>query len=375
MENVPNIRHMAALAATVRYGSLTRAARVVNLTQPALTQAIRRLEREMGCTFFERSGGGMMPTEPAKLLAPRAERAIERIGSPRVTGTQLRAFVAVARAGSFTGATEATGLSAASLHRAVADLSLALGQRLLQRRGRQIMLTPAGRRRQRDFGVALAELRSGRDEVDAWLGQRAGRIVIGAMPLSRARWLPQAMLRFGEAFPHVDLAVIEGSYPEMAGPLRDGDIDMLLGALREGTEDLEQQPVFEDAPKLIVRRGHPLTDRQSASGADLARYPWILPSRETPLRRYWETMIAAVASEVPHVAIECGSVLTTRQLLLGSDAITLLSPDQLAVEIEGGLLAVIDPPVPVIRSIGITTRRGWLPTAAQAGLIEILRSR
>ena len=35
-----NIRHFAALAATVRHGSVTRAARAVNLTQPALTQAI-----------------------------------------------------------------------------------------------------------------------------------------------------------------------------------------------------------------------------------------------------------------------------------------------------------------------------------------------
>ena len=34
-----NIRHFAALAATVRHGSVTRAARAVNLTQPALTQA------------------------------------------------------------------------------------------------------------------------------------------------------------------------------------------------------------------------------------------------------------------------------------------------------------------------------------------------
>lgn len=34
----PNIRHFAALAATVRHGSLSRAARAVNLSQPALTR-------------------------------------------------------------------------------------------------------------------------------------------------------------------------------------------------------------------------------------------------------------------------------------------------------------------------------------------------
>jgi DNA-binding transcriptional LysR family regulator len=44
-----NIRHFAALAATVRHGSVTRAARAINLTQPALTQAIARLEADLGC--------------------------------------------------------------------------------------------------------------------------------------------------------------------------------------------------------------------------------------------------------------------------------------------------------------------------------------
>jgi hypothetical protein len=54
----------------------------------------------------------MTATEPALLLAPRAEAAIEHIGSPRVTGTQLRAFLALARAGSYAGAAQDTGLSA-----------------------------------------------------------------------------------------------------------------------------------------------------------------------------------------------------------------------------------------------------------------------
>jgi len=129
-----NIRHLAALAATVRHGSVTRAARAINLTQPALTQAIARLEADLGCALFERGASGMTATAPALLLAPRAEAAIAHIGSPRVTGTQVRAFLALARAGSYAGAAEATGLSAASLHRAVADLGVALGQRLVERR-------------------------------------------------------------------------------------------------------------------------------------------------------------------------------------------------------------------------------------------------
>lgn len=370
-----NIRHYAAFAATVRHGSVTRAARSVNLTQPALTQAIARLEAELGCALFERGSGGMAPTEPARLLAPRAEAAIAQIGSPRVTGTQVRAFLALARSGSYAGAAEATGLSAASLHRAVADLAVALGTRLVDRRGRRVLLTPQGERRARGFGLAMAELRSGLAEVAAWQGKAAGRIVVGAMPLSRARWLPETILRFHEAHPGVAIAVVEGSHAELAGPLRDGEIDLMLGALREGVvlEDLAQEPVFEDSPQLVMRAGHPLLAVADPVGARLADYPWVLPARGTPLRQYWERMMRAAGAEPPEVGIECGSVLTVRQLLLGSDALTLLSPAQLAVELQAGVLASLPTPAPVRRRIGITTREGWQPTGPQAAFVALLR--
>ncbi len=371
----PNIRHFAALAATVRHGSVTRAARSVNLTQPALTQAIARLEAELGCALFERGAGGMTPTAPALLLAPRAEAAIGQIGSPRVTGTQLRAFLALARGGSYAVAAEATGLAAASLHRAVADLSLALRQRLVERRGRQVILTPAGHRRARGFGLAMAELRAGLAEVAAWQGKTAGRIVVGAMPLSRARWLPATILRFSTRFPDVEIVVVEGSHAELAGPLRDGEIDLMLGALRDSSalDDLAQAPVFIDRPQVIARAGHPLVLAGPPSGAALAAHEWILPTCDTPLRRYWEAMLTEAGAVPPPIRIECGSVLTVRQLLLGSNALTLLSPDQLAVELAAGVLVALPTPVPVMRTIGITTRAGWRPTAPQAAFVEMLR--
>jgi DNA-binding transcriptional LysR family regulator len=271
-------------------------------------------------------------------------------------------------------AAEATGLSSASLHRAVADLSVALGQRLVDRRGRSVMLTPAGERRARGFGLAMAELRSGLAEVAAWQGKAAGRVVVGAMPLSRARWLPETILRFAAAHPGVDVAVVEGSHAELSGPLRDGEVDLMLGALREASslDDLAQEAVFEDRPALVMRAGHPLLSG-AVDGAALASYPWILPASDTPLRHYWEGMMRAAGAEPPRVGIECGSVLTVRQLLLGSDALTLLSPAQLAVELQAGVLATLPPPVPVARTIGITTREGWRPTAPQAAFVAMLR--
>lgn len=374
MDRALNIRHLAALAATVRHGSLTSAARAINLSQPALTQAINRLEAALDTQLFERGSGGMRASEAALLLAPRAETAIAQIGSSRVTGTQVRAFLAVARAGSYAAGAKVTGLSPASLHRAVADLSLALGQRLVERRGKGVALTAAGVRRARGFGLAIAELRAGLDEIAALQGKAGGRIAIGAMPLSRARWLPETISRFAAEYPHVDLAIHEGSHLELVGPLRDGDIDLMLGALREETtvDDLHQEPVFTDRPAIVARSGHPFFTSKNRH-ARLFDYPWFLPGRGTPLRRYWEEMVRSLGREPPHVPIECGSVMMLRQLLLGGDGLTLLSRDQVHVELEAGVLRAVATPIEVVRTIGIATRRGWRPTPAQARLMELLR--
>lgn len=368
-----NVRHLAAFAATVRHGTVTAAADAIALTQPALTQAIAHLEQRLDCRLFDREPAGMRPTAPALLLAPRAEHALALIGSPRVTSTQVRAFLALARKGSYAEAAEHIGVATASIHRAVADLSLALGERLVERRGRHVSLTRKGEARARSFGLAMAELRSGFAEVAEWQGQSGGRIVIGAMPLSRARWLPRAILAFARRRPGLPIAVIEGSYTELVGPLRDGDIDMLLGALRPDAQipDLVQSPAFIDRPQIAMRRGHPLAGNGNIAPDDLARYPWVLPSSDTPLHAYWREMMTA-SERTPDVAIECGSVLTIRELLLETDMLTLLSPDQLRVEIEAGLHICAAPPRPIERTIGVTTRRDWRPTPAQREMLGLL---
>ena len=84
-------------------------------------------------------------------------------------------------------------------------------------------------------------------------------------------------------------------------------------------------------------------------------------------------MYLALGKSPPHVAIECGSVILIRQLLLAGDGLTLLSPDQVSVELDAKVLAALPTPVPVARTIGISTRAGWRPTATQAEFLEALR--
>lgn len=361
-----NIRHLAAMAAVVELGSVSLAARAVNLTQPAVTQGIAKLEAQLGLPLFARQPGGMSALEPALRLKPRIDAALRLIGSNRVTAAQVRAFVALARSGSYAAAAVATGVAEPSLHRAVGDLGLALGQRLVDRRGRGVMLTRAGTVLAQRLRLALAELRQGLEDLADLRGQEGGCILVGAMPLSRARLIPDAIARFRTDFPLVDISVHEGSHAELVGPLRDGEIDMMVGALRDPAMalDLAQRPLFEDRPTILARRGHALAAGWDADA--LRRYPWILPPEGTPLRQLWQAMFAALGGDLPAVPIECGSVMTIRQLLVGGEYLTLLSHDQLALELEAGLLIDIGPaPGAISRTIGLTTRADWRPTRLQ----------
>lgn len=369
-----NIRHLAAMAAVVEQGSVSGATRVVSLTQPAITQGIAKLEGQLGLKLFERRPGGMTPTEAALRLIPRIEVALRLIGSSRVTAAQIRAFVGLARAGSYAGAASEMGIAEPSLHRAVGDLGLALGYRLVDRRGRGLVLTRQGALLARRLRLALSELRSALDDVADLRGSESGKIVVGAMPLSRARLIPDAIIAFHVRHPQIDVAVVEGSHAELAAPLRDGEVDMMVGALRDPSpgSDLEQVPLFADTPVIVARAGHPLAAGMHVE--DLRRYPWIVPPEGTPLRLLWRRMFAAIGGDTPRVPVECGSVMTIRQLLMQGDFLTLLSADQVVLELEAGWLVEIGPaPGDVSRMIGITTRADWRPTRMQEHFLAALR--
>lgn len=368
-----NLRHLRAVLETVRLGSVSAAAQAVALTQPAITQALNGLERRFGLPLFERHTDGMAPTKAALVLAARIERALSHISSTRVTMAQMRALIALTEMGSYAGASAASGLSQPSLHRAVRDLSVALRRTLVQRRGRGIGLTELGQRTARSFRLARAELVAAISELEALKGLEIGHIAIGAMPLARARVLPNAVNAFHKTRPDVSLSIVEGSHAELVEPLRDGDLDILIGALREPAPvDLDQTPLFYDSPVILARANHPIA-QAADPWSTLTDYPWIIAAQGTPLRNQWEHMFSSLGQPAPPVPIECGSVITIRQILRDSDFLTLLSQDQLAVELDAGILNLICPaPGNVKRVIGITTRAGWRPTSAQKAFVDAL---
>ncbi|MCJ2177177.1 LysR family transcriptional regulator [Novosphingobium album (ex Hu et al. 2023)] len=369
-----NLRHLQATAKIVELGKVNAAADAVNLSQPAITQALGRLEKQLGVLLFERRFDGMKPTEAALLFAPRIDAAMRHLNTPHVTMPRLRALLILADQGSYAGASQVSGLSLPSIHRAVADLSTAMRRKLVERRGKVIALTEGGQAVVQSLRLARIELETGLTEIEALKGRETRRIAVGAMPLSRARVLPGAVTRFIRRHPKVRLRIAEGSRSELLGPLRQGALDVMVGALRDPLleEDLVQTPLFDDLPAVFCRAGHPLVGAEPGM-EDLARYDWVLPPSGAPLRDSFDRYFGRSGMKPPAVPIESGSVMMVRQLLIDSDFLTLLSPDQVAVELEAGwLVQLVRLPQGLGRTIGMTWRASWRPTEVQRHFIEDL---
>jgi LysR family transcriptional regulator, regulator for genes of the gallate degradation pathway len=384
-----NLRHLRALSAIATGGSVRAAADAIGLSQPALTQGLAKLERQIGATLFERRPDGMVPTAAGRVLGERGRAAVARLatalreagtGGTRgfaraewlATATQLRAFLALADAGSFVGAAGATGLSQPALHRAVRDLEQVTGLALVERRGRGVAFTAAGRRLARGARLTRSEIAAGLAEIAPDEG--GSELLVGAMPLCRAVLLPTAITAFLADAPRTRIDVAEGSWRELVEPLRDGALDLLIGALRDPCPpDLAQELLFVDRLVVVGRAGHPLADDPAPARAALAGYPWIVGRAESPLRAHWEALFAGDAR--PSAPVECGSVMTTRGLLLRSDCLTLLSPEQVGMEIANGTLVTIGPPlVGHERPIGLTTRADWRPATLHRTFVGHLRA-
>jgi DNA-binding transcriptional LysR family regulator len=372
-----NLRHLRAFSKAARLGTMIAASRAVNLSQPAVSQGLSQLEEQLGASLFERRADGLTVLPPADVLLPRVEASLDYIASNRVTSAQARALVALAQGGSYARASEITKLASATLHRSVRDLELALSRKLVEPRGRGVELTARGRTVARRFRLASAEFQSGLDELSRLKGEKEGRVVIGAMPLCRARLLPDAILSFKKEHQGADIAILEGSFAELLEPLRDGEADILIGALRSQDigKDIEQTPLLEDFPVILARKNHPLTKLgRKTTLVDCQAYSWVMPPKSVPLRAQLDRECANLNLPPPDIEIECGSVIAIRQLLLGTDCLTLLSPDQVAVELQAGWLSIVaHPPKTLARIIGFFNRTDWRPTPLQLEFIESLK--
>jgi len=268
--------------------------------------------------------------------------------------TRLRVLVAVARHGSVTGAAHALNYAQPSVSHHLSRLEAETGTKLVQRAGRGIRLTDAGRLLAERATEVIGRLDAAENELAVFNGLRAGRLRLAAFPSALGTIVPIAAAIMHEQHPTIDLRLSEAEPPEAVRMLRAGYVDVALifrhetddgGPRRDATpaddlvddpagadrDDLREQVLLSEAVYLImpdtaVSGGEPplaeaVTELWPADLARLSSQRWIAGCdrcRSHLLRQ------CATAGFTPRIAFTTDDFVAAQALVTAGLGVTLL---------------------------------------------------
>jgi DNA-binding transcriptional LysR family regulator len=155
--------------------------------------------------------------------------------------TRLKVLVAVARHGSVTAAARALNYAQPSVSHHIARLEAETGTQLLERVGRGIRLTEAGRLLAERAEEIIGRLDSAEAELAAHVGLREGRVRLAAFPSALGTLVPAAAARLAAETPGMEFMLTEAEPPEALRMLRAGYVDVAV-VFRHYQQDLDAVP-------------------------------------------------------------------------------------------------------------------------------------
>ena len=275
-------------------------------------------------------------------------------GVPAFTMNQLAAFVAVAEAGTISGAAEKLHVSPSALSAAVTELERSLQTQLLRRRkAKGVSLTPAGELvlpRARFLLYQATEL-----EAEARGDERAltGLVRLGCYPSLAPTVLPVLLSEFTKAHPEAGLEVQENTQDQLKRGLESGELDLAI------MYDLDLDPIWKTVtlahlqPRVVLPAEHRLADSPGPIDlSHLRKDPMVL--LDAPPSSSHAHDCCARAGFTPHVVYRARTYETARSFVgRGLGWTLLLQRPSANVTYEGRSVVVKDIAAPVLPDVAI----------------------
>jgi DNA-binding transcriptional LysR family regulator len=193
---------------------------------------------------------------------------------------RMRVLREVASRGSFSAAADALAYTQSAVSQQIAALEREAGTRLVERNARGVRLTDAGRALVEHAEAILARLADAEAELEAIAGLRGGRLRLASFPSAGATIMPEAIARFRERHPGVELT-LEPAEPEPSiVKMRTGEVDLVLditaGFREPGDDGIERLHLLDDPMYVALPPGHPLARKRNLKLEELAAESWIL---------------------------------------------------------------------------------------------------
>lgn len=196
--------------------------------------------------------------------------------------SSLQAFIAVARCGSFSQASQRLFITQPAVSKRVAALEEGLGTQLFNRISRKISLTEAGKQllpRAQDLVAQAEDMQRYASNLNDDVSGNLSVAISHHIGLHR---MPPILKEFNSRYPKVRLDILFEDSDRALQAVERGDIEFAVITLpTELSDRLSMQIIWKDALNVVVGLDHPLAALETVSIEELALYPCVLPSNET----------------------------------------------------------------------------------------------
>jgi DNA-binding transcriptional LysR family regulator len=233
----------------------------------------------------------------------------------------IRAYLAVAEAGSTAGAARALHLSQPSVSVAVRELEEIFGQPLFQRQpAKGLALTPFGQRKLAEARGLAANLAAfGAAQAGA---EPAGHVAFGYFTTLGPQYVPGILKRMARDYPRVTVQPVEADLNEMNQHLAAGRIELALSYDVEMGARIASETMAELKPYALLPAGHRLARAKSIAVAALAAEPFILV--DLPLSRDFLLSVFRAEGIEPKIAHRTRSLEMVLGLVANGHGISVL---------------------------------------------------
>ena len=251
----------------------------------------------------------------------------------------LKVFLTVATERSFSRAGEKLLRTQPAISIAIQRLESDLKEKLIDRSGRELLLTDAGRvvlEYARRFQNLEADLENSLRELK---DNYAGRLSIGANE-SMSLYLIQHIEKYRRIFPKVKIQVRRSESSKVPSQLLDGELELGVISYDPNDDHLLSEIIYTDRLTLIVSPQHRFADRQEISIAELDMETFIAhnvlsPYREAVLREF-------ARHKVPlNMDVEMPTIETIRRLVQDNEGVAFLPRMCVEQELKSDLLREI----------------------------------
>ncbi|MFJ9818394.1 LysR family transcriptional regulator [Streptomyces sp. NPDC101151] len=292
---------------------------------------------------------------------------------PDLSTVWLRAFLEVARAGSFTVAARALGWTQSAVSRQVASLESALGGGpLFDRLPRGVRLTEAGRALVPYAETVAESLHGAVRELAALREVAGGRLRFGAFASADAALVPHALAAFRARHPAVRVEREEGLTPGLLDRLAAGRLDLAVVSStgRAPLDAYDLHHLLDEPLYVAVPAAHPLAGADGVRLTQLAGADWISGSSRPEGTLLDAALREGFRPRVAHVVAEW----TAKQGYVAAGLGVALVPGLAAegVRPDVVLLPVREEDAPV-RAVYAATVRGRTPSPAVGAFVAVLR--